>query len=244
MGGLLLPNPASGRDDALARHDQCLSRRPSLRGGQTCSGDTSRTRLANCPVPGGNPNPLAEGRGRALPRQRIDLRRSVGKTWRAMLGPGQDRKLSRCETRGISSSKPPTASSPHARSVMLGNRSQDTKPELLVRSALHRRGLRFRKHQKPVPGVRCTADIVFPRERCAVFIDGCFWHGCPIHGEQPIANADYWRMKIERNRARDRRNSQALTEAGWLVIRAWEHEDPEAVASRIETELLHRREMA
>lgn len=135
----------------------------------------------------------------------------------------------------------PRASSAHARLVMQGNRSRDTKPERLIRSLLHRRGLRFRKHLRPVKALRCTADIVFPRERCAVFVDGCFWHGCPLHGEQPVANAEYWKNKIRRNRSRDLRNTQALIDAGWLVIRVWEHEDPEEVANRIEAALLSRR---
>jgi len=135
----------------------------------------------------------------------------------------------------------PPPSSPHARLVMQGNRSRDTKPERLIRSLLHRRGLRFRKHLRPIQPLRCTADIVFPKERCAVFLDGCFWHGCPLHGEQPVANAEYWEAKIRRNRDRDLRNTQALTDAGWLVVRAWGHEDPEEVANRVEAAVLGRR---
>lgn len=116
---------------------------------------------------------------------------------------------------------------------MQGNRSRDTRPEAAVRSALHRRGLRFRKHSQPLPGLRCHADIVFRRARVAVFIDGCFWHGCPDHGRRPGTNAKYWNVKLQRNIDRDKRNDAALADAGWTVVRAWEHEEPEAVADRV-----------
>jgi len=109
---------------------------------------------------------------------------------------------------------------------MRANRSRDTGPELALRSALHRRGLRFRKEV----GIRASgaerpirADIVFPRQRIAVFVDGCFWHGCPEHGELPVANRDYWHAKFQRNVDRDHRNTAALTAAGWQVVRIWEH---------------------
>src|SRR4051812_10584935 len=116
---------------------------------------------------------------------------------------------------------------------MQGNRSRDTRPEVAVRSALHRRGLRFRKHTRPLPGLKCEADAVFPRERVAVFIDGCFWHGCPEHGKRPGEPGSYWHAKRERNAARDRRNDRALEAAGWLVVRVWEHEVPDLVAGRV-----------
>ncbi len=117
---------------------------------------------------------------------------------------------------------------------MQANRSVDTRPELALRSALHRRGLRFRKHVSPVPGLRCKADIVFPAARIAVFVDGCFWHGCELHGAIPRANAAYWRQKLGANVERDRRNDRALGEAGWNVIRVWEHEDVAEAAQRVE----------
>lgn len=116
---------------------------------------------------------------------------------------------------------------------MRGNRKFDTGPEAAVRSALHRAGARFRKHARPLPGLNCTADIVFRRERLAVFIDGCYWHGCPEHGTQPRTNAAYWSAKIARNIERDRRNDAALLKAGWLVARVWEHENPEEAAAQI-----------
>lgn len=120
---------------------------------------------------------------------------------------------------------------------MRGNRSRDTRPEVAVRSALHRRGLRFFKNARPVAGLRCSADVVFPRQRIAVFIDGCYWHRCPIHGTRPMTNAGYWSAKLDRNVARDRRNDAALAEEGWQVMRFWEHDDPAAVAERVATEV-------
>lgn len=107
-------------------------------------------------------------------------------------------------------------------------RGRDTKPELLLRSALHRRGLRFYVDRAPLPKMRRRADLVFPRKRVAVYVDGCFWHGCPVHGTWPKNNADWWREKIERNQARDRDTDQQLEEAGWTVVRVWEHEGSEA----------------
>lgn len=117
---------------------------------------------------------------------------------------------------------------------MVANRSKNTGPELAVRSLLHARGLRYRVHVRPLPDVRMTADIVFTRRKVAVFIDGCFWHACPEHFVMPRANADYWVPKIERNQQRDRRADEALTDAGWTVLRYWEHEPPLAVALSIE----------
>jgi DNA mismatch endonuclease, patch repair protein len=117
---------------------------------------------------------------------------------------------------------------------MRGNRGEDTRPEVLLRSALHRRGLRFGKNRAPVPGIRCRPDIVFPAARLAVFVDGCFWHRCPDHGISPRTNSAYWTAKLDRNVSRDRRNDRDLRAAGWAVIRVWEHEDASAVADWIE----------
>lgn len=124
---------------------------------------------------------------------------------------------------------------------MKGNRGRDTTPEITLRSILHRQGLRFRKHQRPLATLRCDADIVFARERVAVFIDGCFWHGCPAHGRSPKRNGEYWGAKIARNKARDARNNRALADAGWRVIRVWGHEDMEAVALDVRQAVLSRR---
>jgi DNA mismatch endonuclease, patch repair protein len=108
---------------------------------------------------------------------------------------------------------------------MQANRSRDTKPELEVRRALHRLGLRYRVAIAPEPGLRRRADIVFTRARVAVFIDGCFWHGCPEHGRSSFShNVDYWPAKIAANVARDADTTERLRQAGWLVLRFWEHE--------------------
>jgi DNA mismatch endonuclease (patch repair protein) len=128
----------------------------------------------------------------------------------------------------------PAASSSQVRAIMQGNRGRDTRPEVEVRRELHRRGLRFRKHARPLPDLRCHVDILFPKQRIAVFVDGCFWHGCPAHGRLPQTNAGFWSAKVGRNRTRDARNDAALFAAGWDVVRVWEHEDPVAVADRVE----------
>jgi DNA mismatch endonuclease, patch repair protein len=107
---------------------------------------------------------------------------------------------------------------------MQGNRGRDTKPEVAIRSALHKKGLRFRKDARPEPSINCRADIVFLRERVAVFVDGCYWHCCPIHGVMPATNRSYWQAKLARNVERDRRNDAQLRQAGWQVVRVWEHE--------------------
>jgi DNA mismatch endonuclease (patch repair protein) len=118
--------------------------------------------------------------------------------------------------------------------------SRNTRPELELRSALHRTGLRFRVHVRPLAGVRREADVVFPKARVAVFVDGCFWHGCPEHGSWPKANADWWREKIEANRRRDADTDERLRDAGWMVIRMWTHEDPVSKSAEI-AEMVRRR---
>jgi DNA mismatch endonuclease, patch repair protein len=117
---------------------------------------------------------------------------------------------------------------------MSAQTSRDTGPERALRSLLHRRGLRFRVHTRPVKGLRREADILFTRARVAVFVDGCFWHGCPEHASWPKANEAWWREKLEGNRRRDAETDARLGAAGWRVVRAWEHEDPAVVADRVE----------
>ena len=111
--------------------------------------------------------------------------------------------------------------------------SKDTRIELALRSRLHRRGLRFRVHGKPLAGLMRTADIVFSRPRVAVYLDGCFWHGCPEHLLWPHANGGYWREKIVTNRRRDADTDGRLAAAGWQALRVWEHEDLDLAADRI-----------
>lgn len=109
---------------------------------------------------------------------------------------------------------------------MIANRRADTGPEVALRAALHARGLRFRKdYPMKVRGGRSTRiDVAFTRARVAVFLDGCFWHACPLHGQAPKSNAEFWATKLEANRARDRLVSLSLERDGWTVVRAWEHE--------------------
>lgn len=116
---------------------------------------------------------------------------------------------------------------------MQGNRSKDTKPELALRSLLHARGLRYRVNHR-ILGTRHTADVVFTRGKVAVFVDGCWWLGCPEDYVRANSNTEYWHPKIERNVARDAKVDALLADAGWTVVRAWEHEDPGAVADRVE----------
>ncbi|GEN80516.1 DNA mismatch endonuclease Vsr [Actinotalea fermentans] len=109
-----------------------------------------------------------------------------------------------------------------------------TSPELLLRRELHRRGRRYLVH-RPIPGLpRRRADLVFTRWRLAVFVDGCFWHGCPEHGVMPRSNSEWWGWKLEMNRERDRDTDQRLRELGWTVLRVWEHESPGLAADRVE----------
>lgn len=125
------------------------------------------------------------------------------------------------------------ASTPAVRASMRANRSSDTAPELALRRELHRRGLRFRVNMQPIVGVRRTADVVFTRRKIAVFLDGCFWHGCSTHYRAPAQNGSYWRSKLERNIRRDEAVNELLERAGWTVIRVWEHESVEDAADRI-----------
>ncbi|MCX4847793.1 very short patch repair endonuclease [Streptomyces sp. NBC_00893] len=125
------------------------------------------------------------------------------------------------------------ASSPGVSARMSRQVSRDTAPEVAVRKLLHASGYRYRVNER-VPGMsRRTIDIAFTRAKVAVMIDGCFWHGCPTHATQPKSNAEWWRVKLERNAARDRETNEHLTEAGWTVLRFWEHEAPSGVAEQV-----------
>jgi DNA mismatch endonuclease (patch repair protein) len=122
--------------------------------------------------------------------------------------------------------------------VMRGNRRSDTKLEVCVRSELHRRGLRFRKQLLIAAGdVRVRADVAFPRQRLAVFLDGCFWHRCPEHGGSPRANSEYWSTKLDHNVERDRKVLTALDATGWSVLRIWEHVPTSFAADQVQTAL-------
>lgn len=117
-----------------------------------------------------------------------------------------------------------------------------TKPEARLRSALHRRGVRFRKdHLLRAGAVRVRPDLVFTRWKLAVFVDGCFWHQCPEHGRVPKSNPSYWVPKLQANVERDRRADAALLDEGWVVLRIWEHEDVSAAADLVEATLTKQR---
>ncbi|UOQ88051.1 very short patch repair endonuclease [Agromyces endophyticus] len=127
------------------------------------------------------------------------------------------------------------ATSEGTRKSMLSNKRRDTTTELAVRRLLHARGLRYRVDYAPLATLRRRrADIVFTRAKVAVFIDGCFWHGCPEHATHPKQNADYWAPKLEANISRDRDTDARLAAAGWTVLRFWEHEVAARVAATIE----------
>ncbi|RLL70526.1 very short patch repair endonuclease [Streptomyces sp. Z26] len=134
------------------------------------------------------------------------------------------------------------ASSPASRAVMSANKGRDTKPERLLRSALHRKGLRYRVSARPVADVRRTADVVFTKARVAVFVDGCFWHGCPEHYRPATKRAEFWQGKIEGNQTRDAETTATLEERGWEVIRFWAHEDPMEAAERVSQVVRERSE--
>lgn len=128
------------------------------------------------------------------------------------------------------------ASTPGTRASMQSNRGRDTTPEIAVRRRLHALGLRYRVSVRPNPTLRRTADIVFVRARVAVFIDGCFWHGCPEHYQAPVRNGGFWLEKRLRNRSRDAETDANLRASGWTVLRFWEHQvesAPDDVVSSI-----------
>jgi DNA mismatch endonuclease (patch repair protein) len=161
-----------------------------------------------------------------LPRQK-SAQASIGST-RASLRWPYNRTMARMGAKGS------WASSPGRRRNMQAIRARDTEPELAVRKILHARGLRYRVGLAPIPNLRRTADIVFTKARIAVFIDGCFWHGCPEHGRKKFnSNVDYWNEKISKNVVRDANTNSRLASAGWVVLRFWEHEDAALVADSV-----------
>lgn len=121
-------------------------------------------------------------------------------------------------------------------------KAKDNPREKAVRAALHAAGFRFRIHLRATSSRR-TIDVAFPKEKIAVFLDGCFWHGCPEHGTWPKNNAAFWREKIERNMARDVETTGELQKGGWLVLRLWEHTPVDDAAAHIIASVLSRREL-
>lgn len=120
---------------------------------------------------------------------------------------------------------------------MRANRRRDTQPELRIRRLLHAQGMRFRVDLPiRIDGARpIRPDLVFTRAHLAVFIDGCFWHGCAEHKGPSKTNSHYWTPKISGNAARDRRHTRALADAGWTVLRFWEHEPADEVARQVQS---------
>ena len=140
------------------------------------------------------------------------------------------------DTSGTISAMPELIAPSAAKSAEMSRvRNRHTAPELAIRRELHRRGLRYRVNL-PLAGFGgARPDIVFTRIRVAVFVDGCFWHCCPDHKTFPKTNADWWREKLATNVKRDRTIDKALADAGWEVIRIWEHEDATAAVDRLQT---------
>ncbi|MEV5898274.1 very short patch repair endonuclease [Nonomuraea fuscirosea] len=135
----------------------------------------------------------------------------------------------------------PSPSSADVSARMSKQRSKDTAPEISVRKLLHARGLRYRVAW-PIPGMRRrSVDIAFTRAKVAVFVDGCFWHSCPEHATRPAANETWWSEKLAKNMARDISTNEHLRQAGWRVIRIWEHEDPIEAVDRIVEEVTRSR---
>lgn len=124
-------------------------------------------------------------------------------------------------------------SSPEASRRMQRVRQKNTSAESALRRELHSLGLRYRVQVPVSTNPRRVADIVFTSPRVVVFVDGCFWHGCPEHATWPKQHAEFWRMKIVTNQERDRDTDRRLRADGWKVVRVWAHEAPRDAASRI-----------
>lgn len=118
--------------------------------------------------------------------------------------------------------------------------TRDTPAELALRRELFGRGFRYRVDTRPLPAVNRRADLVFRRQRVAVFVDGCYWHGCPEHCKMPKSNKGWWAQKIGGNRARDEDTDCKLREAGWVPVRIWEHQLPEEAAAFVANVLAAR----
>lgn len=151
---------------------------------------------------------------------------------------GREALLAQRRAAARASGRHPTPQTDGRSRNMRAIRRTDTKPEVALRSALHRAGYRFRKDYRfKVGDTWVRPDIVFTRRRVAVFVDGCFWHSCPMHGRRPHDPTDYWRVKLARNVERDKRDEAILKTVGWRVIRVWEHESIPDVVATLERKL-------
>lgn len=137
-------------------------------------------------------------------------------------------------------SDPPAPLSEDVRRRLRRQKTRDTAPEVALRRALHALGLRYRVDMRALPDLRRRPDVVFTARRVAVFVDGCFWHRCPVHAIPPKNNATWWAEKLQRTVDRDRDTNKRLDAAGWAVVRVWEHEDPHAAARRVAAVVLTR----
>lgn len=146
------------------------------------------------------------------------------------MGPARDRSEPTGSGRSVKTT--PSASSSAARARMMSQRRRDTLPEVAHRRALFGLGLRYRIDLR-IPPLRRRGDIVFTRWKVVVFIDGCFWHSCRWHGTVPKSNREWWVEKLRANVERDRDTDRLLQEAGWRVVRVWEHETPPQALPRI-----------
>ena len=154
-----------------------------------------------------------------------------------MTGGHGQQTATRSERRGPGAELAAIPSSAGVSERMRRTRQRGTAPELALRSELHRRGFRFRVQRPLSFDARRKADLVFPRERLVVFVDGCFWHSCPKHATFPKANAEFWSAKLAGNVRRDRDTDRRLAAEGWHVLRVWEHEPPERAAEKVERRL-------
>jgi DNA mismatch endonuclease (patch repair protein) len=141
--------------------------------------------------------------------------------------------LSKTKAAGNKRIAKPAPSSDAALHRMKAAKPRDTAPEKALRSKLHKKGLRYQVDVKPVRDLNRKADILFRSAKVAVFVDGCFWHGCPIHGTQAKANAEFWKNKIKQNQKRDADTTKQLKIAGWRIIRIWEHENSIKASEKI-----------
>jgi DNA mismatch endonuclease (patch repair protein) len=159
-------------------------------------------------------------------------------------GVPDDQPLTDAAASGADVAPGMVASSPQVSAQMSRHPRKDTEPEVALRRVLFARGLRYRVHL-PVPGWRRrTIDVAFPGVRLAVFVDGCFWHGCPEHGEIPASNREWWRRKLDGNRRRDDETSEHLVSLGWEVLRFWCHEDVTVMAEAVAASVEARRALA
>lgn len=134
--------------------------------------------------------------------------------------------------------KTPSSRSLAVRNVMRANRGVDTAPELAIRRLLHQSGYRYTVNKRPEKDINRRADIIFRSAKVAVFVHGCFWHGCPKHYVLPKSNKKYWSAKVKRNKERDSETRSLLQTRGWRVIVVWEHEDEKKSANLIAQQLL------